>query len=93
MYYLDNGLAESASEAADKAYNEVINDRYEFRQSGDVLGMYGNTYRIPTEIDGISPDADEIDEKLDSIINLVPKMSLMAPADARIESDELREQI
>ncbi|EKC5520907.1 hypothetical protein OP256_001271 [Vibrio parahaemolyticus] len=93
MYYLDNGLADSASDAADKAFKEIISDRYQFRQSGDTFGLGGNTYRVPNEINGKQPNVDEIDEKLDGILEIVPKMSLMSPADPRIENDEVREKV
>ncbi|MDG2688745.1 hypothetical protein [Vibrio parahaemolyticus] len=93
MYYMDNGLADGSSDAADKAFKEIISDRYQFRQSGDTFGLGGNTYRVPNEINGKQPNVDVIDGALDGILDLVPKMSLMAPADPRIQNDEMREKV
>lgn len=93
LYYLDNGLADSTSDAAEKAYKEIISDRYEFRTSGSLLGFGGNTYRVPVEINGYSPNTDKVDNALDKLLDVIPKMSLMSPADPQIESDELREQL
>ncbi len=93
MYYLDNGLADSPANAAEKAYNGIIGNRYEFRQSGSTLGFGGNVYRVPKEIDGYEPDVETIDTALDALLDVVPKMSLMPPANERIKSDELREKV
>ncbi|MBE4408891.1 hypothetical protein HJ024_00700 [Vibrio parahaemolyticus] len=90
---MDNGLADGSSDAADKAFKEIISDRYQFRQSGDTFGLGGNTYRVPNEINGKQPNVDVIDGALDGILDLVPKMSLMAPADPRIQNDEMREKV
>ncbi|ENC6709935.1 hypothetical protein ABKY54_004545 [Vibrio harveyi] len=93
MYYLDNGMADSASDAANKATKQIIDDRYEFRFSGSTMGFGGNAYRVPVEVNGEKVDTDKVDKSLDALIDVLPKMSLMSPADSRIKSDELREKL
>ncbi|AUR93057.1 coil containing protein [Vibrio phage 1.182.O._10N.286.46.E1] len=69
MYYLDTGMADSANDASQKAYKDVVGDRYTFQDG----------YRVPKEVEGYTPDASAIEQSLDGILDDIDSIELMVP--------------
>lgn len=78
MYYLDSGMIDDAGDAADKAYEDVINSRYTFQ----------DTYRVPVKVGSYNPDSARIETSLDSLMDTVSDMDLMPPYDPSLPYDQ-----